>query len=179
MKAATKRSLSFMKNLVIEDKSERPIKMVSGDMEFIHFDNDVKDVNIAWFSKPKKRVIEYQGKKHIYHCPRTVWLYRGGNKVSLYVVFSKRKERELYKLSVPNVYADGSVCWGNVKLPRFETSEDLKKMEDLFWNSRFSNHMFDSNFACPVDEFYAMDKEDQWTSHICIGKTLSQLIKSH
>jgi hypothetical protein len=176
MKPATKRSLSFMKDLVIEDKSEKPIKLVSGKKIFIHFDNDVRDTNIVWYSRAKKRLIEYDGKRYAYYCPTTVWIYKGGRSVSVHVVHDKKSNSDLYRLSAPNIYGNGDICWGNVKFPKFTISDDLFQIEDLFWNSRFSNHMDQANFSCPVDEFYSKDFINQRKSHVKSKMKLSDLL---
>ena len=138
---ATLESISFLKNISSDEYEDkiRPIKMNSSIENFIHYDNDIDDVKITWKTKETKRIINVQGKQFIYYCPRTVWSYKGNGEVYVFVLGKRNK---LYHLPVPNIYEDGKICWGNVKVPNFKTSKELtENIEKLFWESNFSNHL--------------------------------------
>lgn len=157
---ATIESLSFLKEIVVpRPETNQPIKLNSPMHKFLYFDNDVKDTLIVWESRAKKRVFEFKGKKVTYYCPKLLWVYRGHKDVSVYSVWKD----ELGNVLVPNIYDGGRICWGNVKMKRFKTSEQLFEVEELFWNSGFSSHL--AQFKVKLDDLYQMDKKEQLMCH--------------
>lgn len=61
-----------------------------------------------------------------------------------YFVYAVKQEsldpqKELYRCPLPNVYADGEICWGNLKPPQ-ATPRTVLKAWELFIGSTFNNH---------------------------------------
>lgn len=48
--------------------------------------------------------------------------------------------QEIYRVPLPNVYQDGSICWGQVK-PERMTAVTLSKAYDLLMSATFTNHL--------------------------------------
>jgi len=48
--------------------------------------------------------------------------------------------QEIYRVPLPNTYADGSICWGLVK-PERMTAATIFKAYDLFMGTTFNNHL--------------------------------------
>lgn len=75
-----------------------------------------------------------------------VFCYKGDGRPTL--------ETELYMAPFHNVYDDGSVCWGNVKVKKNQTrtfNYEMQRWEDAFWNSEFAHLNNDKVCALPVN----------------------------
>jgi hypothetical protein len=73
--------------------------------------------------------------------PGLVWFGHGTS----YFIFAVKTEtlqpyQEIYRVPLPNTYADGSICWGAVK-PERMTAASLFKAYDLFMGTTFNNHL--------------------------------------
>lgn len=173
-KPATLETLSFLKDLCIPQIDEKkPIKMVSNHKDFLKFDNDINDTCIIWSSPQQVRNFEWKGVEYTYNCPRLIWIYKGGKKVR---VFAHRHRTELHHVPLPNIYQTGSICWGNVKFPKFRTSEDVKSIEELFWNSKFTGHLNKKNCRVRLEEFHKSEEKFQHGCYVKADVNIKDLV---
>lgn len=115
--------------------------------------------------------------------PKMIFLVHNDN---LYVFCYKSTKKDKYKLfKAPfyNVYSDGRVCLGNVRIQKeFDTiKEEIEWWTNIWWSSKFTNSL-DSNAATiPLKELWRGDNLlSAELEHVLvpIDKTLEQLIKS-
>jgi hypothetical protein len=63
--------------------------------------------------------------------------------------------QEIYRAPLPNIYADGSICWGLVK-PERMTAKTLFKAYDLFMGTTFNNHLANAKSKSKRDDVRVM-----------------------
>jgi len=167
---ATIESLSFIKKLVVPELKEKtPIKMMSPLDWFLRFDNDINDTNIVWSSKEQVRTINYRGKDVEYHCPALIWVYKGGDDIRVFAKRTRMENRVLHNLPLPNIYENGNICWGDVKIPKFQNSNEVvTNIPKLFFESAFTDHLNKNGCKVPIDEFLEMELKVQ---HGCYVKS--------
>ena len=102
--------------------------------------------------------------------------------------------QEIYRAPLPNIYADGSICWGQVK-PERMTAATFFKAYELFMGSTFNNHLANAKSKgqredvrvmlrdlarAPYDtrpEVYPVDDLMRQVDHV--GVTLDQAMRSY
>lgn len=57
----------------------------------------------------------------------------------------------MFMFPFSNVYADGRVCWGGVKLPGIKTPMELIDVINMFLSSDFNGDLVGTNFVTPKD----------------------------
>jgi len=71
--------------------------------------------------------------------------------VTTYVVAVKdtviTDETEIYEYPFSNVFHRGRVCWGQTKLPRFDSTAYLKSLPDIFLSSPCNNDNYGHNLS--------------------------------
>lgn len=105
---------------------------------------------ISWYTEPCKKglIFEKTIKSTIYPIPYLLWVYDSG-KINIYALKSEPKSNldEIYSAPFFNIYRDGSVCMGNVKLKEKNTFEDIIEDTELaFFNSTFT-HLNNNNIV--------------------------------
>lgn len=90
--------------------------------------------------------------------------HAGGEKSATnYFVWAVKAEKldpfqEIFRAPLPNVYADGRVCWGLIKPPR-PTSRSLIQAFELFVKSTFNNHLADGKSRRQKEDVRVMLRE--------------------
>jgi len=87
----------------------------------LHFSQSNGDIKLIWFVRSKERTLYFDDKSEIpsgrYVVPHLIFKAENNN-ISVYAVkrVDINEKTNLYKAPFPNVYNDGSVCIGNVKV---------------------------------------------------------------
>lgn len=107
---------------------------------------DRDSFSVVWIADAKQRYLEFSDNKKsgLYPNPKLIFIYKRSN---LHVYAVKKgvvnEETQLYKAPYPNIYSNGSVCMGNVKISvqNFTYIDDVVSyLEQAFFQSVFTSH---------------------------------------
>ena len=180
-KPASKKTMNFIKDLIVESVDQVNIAVDCRPNKFFWLDTSHDNTLIAWTEKAQERIVRIGDVNYKYQCPNTFWAY-DGNDVYLYAYKRFRHlETTLYKLATPNIYDDGKICWGNISTSNENVFRKLSNFRtvipQLFWDSEFNNHLQSGLLYAP-DKFYELDKQGQLQNHIENGKTIKVVINA-
>lgn len=113
----------------------------------LYFSYDNSSVKLIWYNKKQIRSVYSDEKEMKLLIPKTIYFFNGELNIFTCSDNIPSINSKLYKLILPNTYSDGSICWGNVKLPEHNNTfeEFMLAWEKRYWNSDFTHsHIEDS-----------------------------------
>lgn len=123
----------------------------------LHFDYITGD--IVWYTKPGQQYLLLPDpmKEGLYPNPYLLWVFKGST-LALFALKEKPKSMKDKVFQAPylNVYTEGKVCMGNVKMNKNKVYFDdvMKDVENGFWNSEFTHTNTDNLIKGGIQSFY-------------------------
>ena len=144
----------------------------------------------ALFKLPADRqLIVYCGQAFLVALPALVFDFTVIDEVLIpkrSFVYSE-KNGVLYHYPLTNVYEDGRICWGNLKIPACMSVSDMKRAVDFFMQAPGNSDLSMSTNILSLLEFGSMGEFIKYLTKvkhypnkglIPVGKNLSELLKS-
>lgn len=133
----------FLDLFVENNKEQVKIKKSRFPENILYYNLD-KTLELVWYNKPQKRLIYITGSENPFEIkfPHVVYVVKGD---TFYVFFTDgiNNEDKLGASIMPNHFADGHICTGNIKLPKKNLSpvELITAWERVMWISHFTHHV--------------------------------------
>lgn len=102
-------------------------------------------ISALWLVKSRKDIYEYNDKSGIITYPNLIFKV-ANSKLHIYAVKKNNVNDKtvIYKAPFPNIYENGSMCFGTMQFSKFYSNDLIKlmdNMEQAFFNSKFGELM--------------------------------------
>ena len=107
---------------------------------------DLQTFRVALGFPGKERVVRHYEKLCMMPMPRTLMFIeaRGGRFTNMWI-YAVRSDGVICNFPTPNVYREGSVCWGSNERIAIESIQDCDKAVSIFFDSAFNHDLYSSD----------------------------------